>query len=313
MDGELLSADDAWTTLRRCGPSLPVNAFRRFRYGDGFSHSRALGLQITLAVVPFFIAMAGLASAIGQGAAAEVILTAVTSLTPGGREDVVDQAMSQGSDGSGRRASLVALTLGLGVSLLSLTTAMAQIERGANRIYGSDLDRPTLPRYLRALALALTVGLAIGLGFLLMAAGESLGDAAVEVYGWNDLAEDSWDAVRWPLGLALTVAAMTTLLRLSPNRRQPGMSWLACGAGLSVILWLFASGALALYIELSGSFSETYGALTGIMALLLWAYLSSVAILLGMAFTAQLEAVHAGAPEPREEPEAEPAPVTGAR
>ncbi len=62
----------------------------------------------------------------------------------------------------------------------------------------------------------------------------------------------------------------------------------------AVLLWIAASLLLALYIEESGSFGETYGPLAGIMALLLWAYLSSVALLLGIAFAAQLEAVHAG-------------------
>jgi uncharacterized BrkB/YihY/UPF0761 family membrane protein len=58
------------------------------------------------------------------------------------------------------------------------------------------------------------------------------------------------------------------------------------------------TGLLALYVVKSGSFGSTYGPLTGIFALLLWANLSSVALFLGVAFAAQLEAVRAGAPEP---------------
>ncbi len=58
------------------------------------------------------------------------------------------------------------------------------------------------------------------------------------------------------------------------------------------------TGLLALYVVKSGSFGTTYGPLTGIFALLLWANLSSVALFLGVAFAAQLEAVRAGLPEP---------------
>ena len=64
------------------------------------------------------------------------------------------------------------------------------------------------------------------------------------------------------------------------------------------MLWLFLTGLLALYVVKSGSFGSTYGPLTGIFALLLWANLSSVALFLGIAFAAQLEAVRAGAPTP---------------
>ena len=58
------------------------------------------------------------------------------------------------------------------------------------------------------------------------------------------------------------------------------------------------TGLLALYVVKSASFGTTYGPLTGIFALLLWANLSSVALFLGIAFAAQLEAVRAGVPAP---------------
>jgi uncharacterized BrkB/YihY/UPF0761 family membrane protein len=67
---------------------------------------------------------------------------------------------------------------------------------------------------------------------------------------------------------------------------------------VSLALWLLLTGLLALYVLKSGSFGSTYGPLTGIFALLLWANLSSVALFLGVAFAAQLEAVRAGTPVP---------------
>jgi uncharacterized BrkB/YihY/UPF0761 family membrane protein len=50
-------------------------------------------------------------------------------------------------------------------------------------------------------------------------------------------------------------------------------------------------------VQTSSSFGSTYGPLTGVMALLLWAYLTSIALFLGIAFAAQLEAVRAGVRE----------------
>ena len=67
---------------------------------------------------------------------------------------------------------------------------------------------------------------------------------------------------------------------------------------MSLALWLLLTGLLALYVAKSASFGTTYGPLTGVFALLLWANLSSVALFLGVAFAAQLEAVRAGAPAP---------------
>ena len=96
------------------------------------------------------------------------------------------------------------------------------------------------------------------------------------------------------------MAAIALLFRWSPRRHQPGWSWLAFGATVSVLLWTLVTLGLGLFFRVSTSFGDTYGPLAGIVALLLWALLSSVAVLFGAAVAAQLEAVRAGAPEPQD-------------
>jgi len=300
MDGDELSADDAWQALREYGRwHLARDAFTRFRYGDGFSHSRALALQLCLAVVPFLIALTGLAADLGRGEGGEVVARTVLALTPGSSDEVVADVLGGGSDDEDD-AGEVALALGLLTGIGALTTAMAQIERGANRMYGVERDRASLQKYGRALSLALTAGLTAFGGFLLLVAGGPFGDAAQQAYGWGDGVDRAWDVVRWPLGLVLTVASVALIFERAPRRRQPSMSWLAFGAGLSTVLWLAASAGLALYVQRSGAFGETYGPLTGIMALLLWANVTAIALFLGLAFAAQLEALRAGQPDPGE-------------
>jgi YihY family inner membrane protein len=190
------------------------------------------------------------------------------------------------------------LWLGLLAAIIALTTAMGQIERGANRIYGIERDRPALRKYGRALLMALTGGLLLQLGFVVIVAGDSLGEALAAAYGWGDSFERAWTIGSWPAGIALAWASFTVVLERAPRRRQPAYSWLAIGSGVSLTLWLLLTGLLALYVVKSGSFGTTYGPLTGIFALLLWANLSSVALFLGVAFAAQLEAVRAGTPAP---------------
>ena len=67
---------------------------------------------------------------------------------------------------------------------------------------------------------------------------------------------------------------------------------------MALTLWLVFTYALSVYVQNSGSFGSTYGPLTGVIALLLWANLTSVALFLGIAFGAQLEAVRAGVRDP---------------
>ena len=117
----------------------------------------------------------------------------------------------------------------------------------------------------------------------------------------------TWGIVRWPAAVILAMVAITLLFRKSPRRRQPSWSWLAVGSGVSVLLWFVFTGLLAVYLEASsGTFGRTYGPLTGIIAILIWSFLTSLAIYLGLAFAAQLEAVRAGAPGPRTGEQANP-------
>ncbi len=74
---------------------------------------------------------------------------------------------------------------------------------------------------------------------------------------------------------------------------------MAIGSIVSVVLWFAFTGVLALFIDASKGFGETYGPLAGTIGVLLWAFLSSLALFLGLAFAAQLEAVRAGVADPR--------------
>lgn len=308
MANEELTADDAWRTLRRHGGwHLLRDAFVRFRYGDGFSHSRALALQLCLAVVPFLIALTGLITGLGVREGGQVVADTVVAITPGASTQVVQELLDAG--GRTEHAGKLALTLGLITGLIALTTTMAQFERGANRIYGVERDRPAQWKYLRAAMLTACAGVPALVGFLILVAGGPLGDSVQKHYEWGAVANTTWTVVRWPLSLGLTVFAVALLFRHAPRRNQPGLSWLLFGAGIGTVLWWLSSVLLAAYVRFSGAFGQTYGALTGMMALLLWANLTGMALFGGLSFAAQLEALRVGVREPaqpdRWEPEAE--------
>jgi YihY family inner membrane protein len=297
MSGDELSADDAWLALRRYGRwPLVRDAFIRFRYGDGFSHARAFAFQLCLAAVPFMIAVAGLAADLGAATPGQVVADTIGSITPGQSEGLVRELLADTEHS--RDAGEVALFLGLLTGLVALTTAMAQIERGANRIYGVERDRPALRKYLRAVILAMLAGLPALFGFVLLVAGRPFGESAERHWGWAGHVRVAWDVVRWPVSLVLIVIAVGLIFRYAPRRHQPALSWLLFGAVVSTVLWWLVSLLLAGYVRISGGFGATYGPLTGVIALLLWANLTGIALFLGLAFAAQLEAQRVGVRRP---------------
>jgi uncharacterized BrkB/YihY/UPF0761 family membrane protein len=138
-------------------------------------------------------------------------------------------------------------------------------------------------------------------GFLLLVAGGPFAREMQDAYGWSAGTARAWNLARWPVGVVLLVLTVAVLLDHSPRRRQPALSWLALGSGISVLLTMVATGLLAAYVHLSSSFGAIYGPLGGVFALLLWSLASSVALLAGAAVCAQLEFLRAGYRRPVED------------
>ncbi|MFH9958512.1 YihY/virulence factor BrkB family protein [Streptomyces roseolus] len=296
--GEELSGDEAWAALRRYGGwRLARDSFIRFRYADGFSHSRALALQTVLSLVPLAIAAIGLSGVLHTEGIGRVAELTISRLASGPSQEMVDEALAQSRRHAGDGGQ-AALWLGLLFSVTNVTTGLCQVERGANRIYGNERDRPFLHKYFRGLVMAVLAGLPLGLSFVLIVLGADLTHAFAEVYGLDPAATRAWGLLRVPVGTLLAVLATSAIFRLSPRRDQPGYTWLAFGAVVHLLLWLTATWALSLYVGASSSFTSVYGPLSAVMSLLLWSYLTSLALFLGLSFAAQLEAVRAGTREP---------------
>ncbi len=291
-----LEGDDALRTLRNTGwGQLAKDSFVRFRAADGTSHSRGLAFQVMLTLLPFVIAVVGLATVMNVDQLRQLLTQTVDRLAPGPAGQLFTQAISQGAK-SATRGGLFALLAGAVAALASATVAMGQIERGANRLYGVEQDRPTAQKYLNGFKLACTAGVLSVTAFMIIVGGTDVAKAV----GLSGAVKGIWTVLRWPLSIAFVVVAFALLFRAAPRRQQPSWSWLAIGSGVSVLLWFVFTGLLALYLNLSsGTFGQTYGPLTGIIAILIWSFLTSLAIYLGLAFAAQLEAIRAGVPGPK--------------
>jgi YihY family inner membrane protein len=288
-----LEGDDAVETLRSVGVvPLVRDSFVRFRRADAFSHSRALAFQLVLTLLPALIAVVGFALVLDQQSFSSVLEQTFKDLAPGPAGEVLTQTIKSSSGSGG-----IALVLGLVIAIVSGATAMGQIERGANRIYGVERDRSSVAKYVRATLLALSAGVATVGALVLTVAGSELGSALAD-QGWSNALGTIWSIARWPLGAVLVAGAAALLFEKAPNRSQPEPSWLAFGSGLSVLMWFAFTGILAGYLELSKEFGETYGPLAGFIGLMLWALLTALALFAGIAVAAQLEAVRAGEPEP---------------
>jgi YihY family inner membrane protein len=290
-----LSGDDAWATLKRVGRSrLAKDAYKRLRVADGFSHARSLAYLIALVAIEGLIGIVGLASVLHKGRVSNIIDATVSRAVPGPAGHVLTTAVTQAHRAAAQH-HYSAVLFGLIAALVTATTAMGQLERGLNRIYGVEQDRPTIKKYALAFIFALSAGTLAVAAFVSLALGRDLFHST-----GNSALINVWSVARWPLGVILIAVAVTLLFRWSPRRRQPRLSWLVVGSGISVFLWGLVTVGLGLFYWSSSTFGSTYGPLTGVMALLLWSLLSSVSLFYGAAVAAQLEAVRTDEPAPQD-------------
>jgi membrane protein len=222
------------------------------------------------------------------------------------RPIITDQlhAVANSSDG--------ALGIGLVVSILaalwSASGGTMNLIKATNLAYDEDETRGFVK--LRGTALALTLGAVV---FVLLAVAlVAVVPPVFDALGLGGIALVVAQVVRWALLVALVVAALAVVYRVAPDRDAPRFTWTSVGALVATVLWIIGSVAFSLYVNNFGSYNKTYGALAGVIVLMLWLYLTSYIVLLGAEINAESERQTArdttrGAPMPMGERGAEAA------
>ena len=177
------------------------------------------------------------------------------------------------------------LALAIVLALWSASGGVGNLVTAVNIAYDEDKKRGFIKDKL--LALGLTVGAVI---FLALIVGLMAGVPVV--LGFLDVNGPlRWviEVVRWVLLAVLVMVALAVLYRVAPDRDAPKVRWVSVGAVVATILWLVASAAFSLYVTFFGNYAKTYGALAGVVLLMLWLWLTSYAILLGAEINAESE------------------------
>lgn len=181
------------------------------------------------------------------------------------------------------------LSFGVIVSLLlalwSASGATGNLIAAVNTAYDEKETRNFVKK--RGLALLLTLGAIIF--FAIAATLVAVFPAVANALDLSGPARFGVEALRWLVMLAVLAIALGVLYRMAPDRDDAQFRWVSVGAGVAVVVWILASIGFSLYVNNFGSYGKTYGALAGVVVLLLWLWLSIVAVLLGAEINAEAE------------------------
>jgi membrane protein len=154
-------------------------------------------------------------------------------------------------------------------------------------------EAPEKRGYFRKLAtsLALTCGMIIG--FIAMLLLGVVVPLTLAVLGGSQPVNLTVHLLRWGLLWAFAVLGLDIVYYFAPAHPRVRWHWLSLGAGVAATLWLAVSGLFAVYVRMFATYDQIYGALAGVVVLLMWFYLLSLFVILGAEINAVIEAAPA--------------------
>jgi membrane protein len=180
------------------------------------------------------------------------------------------------------------LTIAFLFTLWSSSSAVVSMCSTLNAAYDITESRPWW--HVRLTAIGLTLGLALFIltSMTLIVAGPTLAEKLATAMHLGAAFEWTWNMAQWPLVFLLVVTAFASVYYFAPDAEQDWV-WITPGAVLGSVLWIAISLGFKLYVSNFANYNKTYGAIGGVMVLLLWFYVSSIALLLGAELNAEIE------------------------
>ncbi|WP_334064323.1 YihY/virulence factor BrkB family protein [Limimaricola cinnabarinus] len=190
----------------------------------------------------------------------------------------------------------LAAVFGILVAIYSASKGVQSLMEGLNVAFEAEETRGLIAFNVQKLLL--TLGMI--LGFLLIIAVAALLPVVLGILPLGQTTELIINIVRWPILLVFVALGLAILYRYGPDRGDKKWRWITPGAGLACLLWLVGSVAFAFYVRNFGGYNETFGALGGVIVLLMWLWLSAFIVLMGAEFDSEMERQAKHDPQPED-------------
>jgi membrane protein len=243
-----------------------------------------LGFYFFLAVFPALLFLVSLLAYLPIEPAVTATLERLRAVLPSDVLTILERQIAQVL--TGEHGGL--LTLAIAGAVWSSSSAMTAIIYALNRAYDIEEWRPWWHTRLVAIALTIALSLFVLCAFVLVVGGGDLAAWTAAQLGAGPAFERLWSVALWPLAFALVVFAVDLIYCFAPNADTEWV-WVTPGALLATALWLASSIAFRFYVRNLADYSAVYGAIGGVIVLLLWFYFSGFALLIGAELNAEID------------------------
>jgi membrane protein len=225
------------------------------------------------------------------------LLNYVARFMPGDAYGLVQKTLKEITNHS----SGLKLIFGLALALWSGAGGVNSIMDALNRCYHVKDSRAWWKQRLVSIALTATISALIIVALTIVLYGGDIANFVGAHVGLSTVSVVAWRIAQWPIALFFVVLSFALLYYWGPDTEQK-WQWITPGSLIGVLTWIGASLLFRVYLHFFNSYSKSYGSLGAVIVLLLWLYISGVAILLGGEINSEIEnaAAKRGHPEAKE-------------
>jgi membrane protein len=253
-------------------------------YDDqGTHHAAALTYYALMSLFPALLLAVSLLGLLGEFPATyNAIVSHLRRVVPAVTLAPLDAAVRAALKSKGTAAA--SLVLAILTVLYGATGYLEAARRALNVVFKASRGRSFARRKLTDVASTFVLMALVLTTLVLMFAG---GGVARDVLGPE--AASVWRFVRWPGAFASALLVFSFIYYVTPDVRQRAFRWITPGAFAGVTLWLAASAAFSDYLANFKSLNVTYGSFAAAIILLVWLWLTNVALLFGAVVNAEIE------------------------
>ena len=286
-----------WTLNGLSWKEMAVRVWNEMNRDDSLGDAAKLAYYFLLALFPLLIFLtSAIGLIVGSGTSMRhTLFHYLARLMPSSASQLIDSTMLEVTNSS----SAGKLSFGLLLALWAASNGMGAITEALNTAYDVEETRAWWKRQLTAVLLTVGLSVLIIAALALVIGGGRLADFLAAVFGFGSAFTWGWKILQWPLVLAFMLSAFALIYYFAPDLRDQEWKWITPGSVIGVALWLLASFGLKSYLHFFNSYSATYGSLGAVIILMLWLYLTGLAVLIGGVVNAEIENVAAqrGAPD----------------
>ena len=242
------------------------------------------------AIFSMFPALLALVSLLGIFGQAEkttaALLEIVQGVAPGQAVEMIRDPIQELTTSPAAGFTLV---IGLATAIWSASGYVTAFGRAMNRIYQIDEGRGFVK--LRGTMLGVTVVSLIIVALLaaMLVISGPVAEAIGNVLGLGGVALTVWNIAKWPVIVALVIVVIAILYYATPNVRQPKFRWMSLGSLIALLVFVVASVGFGFYVGNFSNYNKTYGAIGGVIVMLLWLWILNMSLLFGAEFDAETE------------------------